>query len=283
MNYRHAFHAGNHGDVLKHTVLTRVLEYYKTKEQGFAVLDAHAGIGHYDLTGLEAFKTAEWQAGIGKLLSNADSFRASALTAAYIAGVRAMNPDGVLRHYPGSPEICRGLLRPQDRLLLNELHPQDHQTLAARYAAGEQVRVSQLDAAVAVKAALPFAERRGIVLLDPAYEVADERERLARMVAQALKRMAQACLLVWYPITAPGFADGLCEALVVATAKSALRVDLMVRKPAANNGLCGSGLVVINPPWTLHDEMATLLPALASVLGESGQGSHTLQWLKQPT
>ena len=273
MNYRHAFHAGNHGDVLKHALLARVLGYFCHKEAGFAVLDAHAGIGRYDLTGIEAFKTGEWRGGIGKLLAARLSAAATTLLAPYVHAVKACNPDGQLSWYPGSPDLSLQLLRPQDRLLLNELHPQDFETLSTRYAADRRVRLSQVEAAQAVKAALPFHERRGVVLIDPAFEVTDETEKVARMVAHTLRRMAQACIMLWYPVTTQVFADTLCAGLPVEEAKGVLRAELTVRKPAEGGGLAGSGLVIINPPWTLHEEADTILPALAAALGENGQGA----------
>jgi 23S rRNA (adenine2030-N6)-methyltransferase len=280
MNYRHAFHAGNHGDVLKHSVLARVLSYFKEKQQGFALLDAHAGIGHYDLTGVEAFKTGEWRNGIGRLLP-AEATSSDLLTP-YLDVVRLLNPGGELRQYPGSPEIARQLLRSQDKLLLNELHRQDHQTLMSRYHVNPHIRISNLDASTAVKAALPFRERRGVVLIDPAFEVADETERVSRMVSDALRRMATVCLLIWYPVTTPGFADQFCNALKVDRANSALRLELLVRAPVEEGGLAGSGLVVVNPPWTLQADALVLLPLLASVLCETAEGRHTVSWLLPP-
>lgn len=243
------------------------------------MLDAHAGIGVYDLTGVEAFKTGEWRGGIGKVL---DAPLSHELLQPYLAVVRGMNVDGVLRHYPGSPALALAMLRPQDRLLLNELHPEDHDTLSIRFAAEPRVRVSGVDATQAIKAQLPFREKRGLVLIDPAFEVTDESRRVATMVAQALKRMAHVCMMIWYPVTTQAFADDLCAGLEFAGAKSVLRAEVQVRPVLENGGLAGSGIVVINPPWTLHAELEVLLPALAAVLGESGQGSCSLRWLVQP-
>jgi 23S rRNA (adenine2030-N6)-methyltransferase len=282
MNYRHAFHAGNHGDVLKHAVLARVLSHLKRKETGFAVLDAHAGIGLYDLASLEAIKTGEWRGGIGALLQAKLPGDVARLLAPYLVAVKACNASGDLQHYPGSPEIMRQMLRPQDRLALNELHPQDYATLAGRYGHDYRVRLSQVDAGQAVKAALPFVERRGLLLLDPAYEVSDEPGLVARMVSHALRRMAQLCIMVWYPVTTQAFANGLTAGLPLENAKGALRAEVLVRKPVDGGGLAGSGLVIINPPWTLHDDLQTVLPALARVVGEGGRGSWRLDWLKQP-
>lgn len=276
MNYRHAFHAGNHGDVLKHVVLTRVLSYMTEKDSPLAVLDAHAGIGHYDFTGLEAFKTGEWRGGIGALLQNVPTGVEGELLEPYLKVVRRLNADGALRHYPGSPSIAQAMLRPGDRLLLNELHPEDCETLRARF---PRVRVSEVDAAQAVKSALPFIEKRGVILIDPAFEVLDETLRVSRMVAQGLKRMAQTCFIIWYPVTSQNFADQFCEALELNGAKSALRAELLVREAIEGGGLAGSGVIVINPPWTLHDELNLLLPALRNVLQETAEASSQLTWM----
>lgn len=282
MNYRHAFHAGNHGDVLKHAVLARVLSYMTAKDKPMAVLDAHGGIGTYELSGVEAFKTGEWRDGIGRLMSSPTPENVQQLLAPYLACVSALNPNGGLMRYPGSPEICRRMLRGSDRLLLNELHPDDFLTLESRYGGGQGVKVTALDALQAVKANLPFAERRGVLLLDPAYEVADETDRVLRMVAHAMKRMANLACLIWYPVTTQEFASTLCEKVHGAGSYPLLQLELLVKEPFKQAGLAGSGVLVINPPWQLHDEMQVLLPFLATRLGTSKWGRGTVKWLTPP-
>ena len=282
MNYRHAFHAGNHGDVLKHVVLARVLTYLTSKDSPMAVLDAHAGLGRYDLTGLEAVKTGEWRGGIGALLQTEHSADAKLLLKPYLDIVRGLNVDGALRYYPGSPELVSQLLRPNDRILLNELHPADFETLATRYAGLPNVRLSTVDAVMAVKAALPFAERRGLVLVDPAFEVTNEKEKVVMLVKQGLRRMAQTCFVIWYPVTTQRFAIDFCDALEFPGAKSVLQAELLVRPATDDGGLAGSGVVVVNPPWILHDELQLLLPALSRSLREEQGGSATLRWLIAP-
>ena len=282
MNYRHAFHAGNHGDVLKHVLLMRVLGYLTQKNAALAVLDAHAGIGRYDLSGIEALKTGEWRGGIGKLLSATLNDQHSALLSPYLDAVRASNADATLKHYPGSPVLARSLLRRGDRLVLNELHPQDFESLQAVFANDRQVRVTSVDAAQAVRAALPFPEKRGLVLLDPAFEATDETAGVARMVEQALRRMATLCMMIWYPVTTRSFADAFVSAMRFPGAKGVLLVQLLVREPAENGGLAGSGVVIVNPPWTLHAEADKILPALATLLGEGGQGRYRLEWIVKP-
>jgi 23S rRNA (adenine2030-N6)-methyltransferase len=280
MNYRHAYHAGNHGDVLKHIVLSRVLTYFMQKDAAFAVLDAHAGIGVYDLLGLEAFKTGEWKEGIGKLLQATVPDDAAALFASYLSTIRSLNKDKELKQYPGSPDICRQLLRKQDRLLLNELHSQDCETLAARY---PHAKVSQVDALQVVKANLPLLEKRGVLLIDPPYEVTDETARVSKLLTNAMRRMANLCVVLWYPITTQVFADKLIAALDMKGLKSVLRLELLTRKAEPDNGMAGSGLIVVNPPWTLFQECEVMLPVLRDVLQQGRQGKHKLEWLVQPT
>ncbi len=282
MNYRHAFHAGNHGDVLKHVVLARVLTYLTSKDSPMAVLDAHAGLGRYDLTGIEAVKTGEWRGGIGALLQTEHNVDVKLLLKPYLDIVRGLNADGALRYYPGSPELVSRLLRPKDRILLNELHPADFETLETRYAGLPNVRLSTVDAVMAVKAALPFAERRGLVLVDPAFEVTNEKEKVVMLVKQGLRRMAQTCFVIWYPVTTQRFAIDFCDALEFPGAKSVLQAELLVRPATDDGGLAGSGVVVVNPPWILHDELQLLLPALSQGTREKQGGSATLRWLIAP-
>ncbi len=282
MNYRHAYHAGNHADVLKHIVLARVLGYLVQKDKPFAVLDAHAGIGRYDLKGAEAYKTGEWKDGIGKLLSEPLPEDVRALLATYLNIIRDLNPDGSLRHYPGSPDIIARLLRRSDRIILNELHPADADTLAARYAADRRVRITRVDAGQAVKAELPFSERRGAVLIDPAFEVAGEMEKMARMLAHIYSRMQNTVVLAWYPLKADGAEVPLLEGAGALPCAGTLAIELRVKEGFAEGGLAGSGLVVLNPPHTLKAEMDIILPVLAGRMGFGTWGRGSVRELTPP-
>lgn len=282
MNYRHAFHAGNHGDVLKHSILSRVLTYLVAKDKPLALLDTHAGIGIYDLESPEAFKTGEWRDGIAKLLDARLSTEAATLLNPYLSIVRTLNPDGKLQRYPGSPEFARALLRPVDRIILNEMHPQDYATLTQRYQPGKRIRVTGVDANQSAKAELPFKEKRGLVLVDPAFEVTDETERVFRLVTDSRKRMANVCMLIWYPVTTQKFADDFCKAIAACQAPGMLRMELRVRDAKPEEGLAGSGLIAINPPWSLQDEAKIILPALARILGNGKWGRGTVDWLTPP-
>ena len=282
MNYRHAYHAGNHADVLKHVALVRTLDYLRQKDKPFAVLDAHAGIGRYDLKGAEAFKTGEWKDGIGKLLSQPLPDTVKPLLAPYMNMIHDLNPDGALRHYPGSPEIVARMLRRGDRMVFNELHPQDADMLAARYATDRRVRVTRFDASVAVKAELPFPEKRGLVLLDPAFEVADELSHVMHMLRHILLRMKNAVVIVWYPLKAPEQAQIFKTELASLGAAGTVCAELQVREGFAEGGLAGSGVAVVNPPYTLKAELELIMPVLTQRLGVGTWGKGSVSELTPP-
>jgi 23S rRNA (adenine2030-N6)-methyltransferase len=278
MNYRHAYHAGNHADVLKHAVLARIVEYLAQKDKGFAVLDAHAGIGLYDLTSIEAGKTGEWQGGIGKI---AEPFaeNVEAILKPYRASIAHVNTAGELQFYPGSPEIILHHLRAGDRLLANELHPLDAETLRQSYLGDVRLLVLEVDAVQAIKSSLPFKERRGLVLIDPPYELADETTRVARMLAEGIKRFATGMFMIWYPVTTQAFADGFLDAVEKLGIGNILMAELCVKPTHELGGLSGSGVLVLNPPFTLEAELRVLLPALAERLGIEGNGRSQVDWL----
>ena len=284
MNYRHIYHAGNFADVLKHAVLALMIEYMKQKDAPFRVIDTHAGVGRYDLLSVQAGKTNEWQGGIGRILGpDAPQLPPdiAALLAPYLAIVREFNAGNTLTAYPGSPELARRLLRPADALIVNELHPDDHAELLDLFIRDAQVKVLQLDAWVAVKALLPPKERRGLVLIDPPYEETGELARLARGLAQALKRFATGTFVLWYPVKdMPPVEDFHASLEGLGIARS-LRIELYTRAPDMAERLNGCGLLVINPPWTLQDQMQTLLPFLSTRLA-NGPGGGSLVYRSIP-
>jgi 23S rRNA (adenine2030-N6)-methyltransferase len=281
MNYRHAFHAGNHGDVLKHIVLARALSLLIAKDKPLAVLDAHAGIGRYDLAGIQATKTGEWQSGIAKL---DDDFAADVeeILKPFRDVLAAMNSDGNGRYYPGSPEITLRMLRATDRLIANELHPIDAKELAANYASEKNVFVQQLDYLQAIKSELPFRERRGLVLVDPPFEALDETLRTAQALKFGYRRMATATFLIWYPVTTEEFAEQFVGAMKALQIPNMLWCELRIKAAFAQGGLSGSGLIIINPPWTLENDLRILLPALAGRLGLGDWGRGQVEWLTPP-
>lgn len=279
MNYRHAYHAGNFADVLKHAVLSLVLTYMAKKDAPFRVIDTHAGIGMYDLASEAAEKTGEWKGGIGRLLGQPDADiaplpeAAAALLAPYLDAVRACNPDGELRRYPGSPCLALALMRAEDRLVANELHPEDAGLLGQALAGDRRAKVLGLDGWLALKAQLPPKERRGVILVDPPFEQAGELERLGQGLQNAMRRFAGGVYLLWYPIKDPRTIARFRQAIAKIAAAETLAVEMLIREPTDVERLNGSGLVVINPPYTLEADLAVLLPVLAERLGE-GAGAR---------
>lgn len=269
MNYRHVFHAGNACDVLKHAVLTMIVERLSVKDAPFRVLDTHAGIGLYDLTSEEALKTREFDGGIGPLLEA--PLPHPALTR-YLDVVRSLNPDGVSRRYPGSPALVNALIRPIDRQVLVELHPEDHAALKRLYARDDRVAVHKMDAHDAIKAHLPPPERRGLVLIDPPFEEADEFERLVRAIKIATKRWAGGVFALWYPIKDRLAVGRFHEAVIAEAIKRASIVELTTRDDGPLPRLIGSGLLLVNPPWKLTDTLREVLPALHAALPHQGGG-----------
>ena len=275
MNYRHAFHAGNHADVLKHYVLSRLIALLSRKEAAFAYLDSHAGIGLYDLRGDQASRTGEWLEGIARLWQATD---VPDPLLDYLEVIRAMNPDGELRHYPGSPELARLLTRDQDRLHLNEKHPEDGRLLKENMHGDRRVAVHLGEGWHVPRALLPTREKRALLLIDPPFEQVDEMERCAQSLSEAISRMRQAVVAIWYPIKEPRQLRRFYGDLQKSKAPKLLRVELYVHSTDEAARLNGSGLVISNPPWGLEDELKQTLPWLSQVLGQT-QGGWRMDWL----
>jgi 23S rRNA (adenine2030-N6)-methyltransferase len=278
MNYRHAYHAGNFGDVLKHAVLALVIQHLKRKPAPFRIVDTHAGSGRYALDSEAAAKTAEWEGGIGRILgAGAAPLPPSVATllAPYLEAVRAENPDGGLRVYPGSPLIARHLMRADDALVANELHPAEQANLKAAIGRDRRVKVLALDGWLALKALLPPRERRGIVLIDPPFEEEGELQRMAEGLAECLRRFATGVYIAWYPIKDPKPIARFHRAVSEVAGGKALRVELLLRRPVDPDRLNGCGLVVINPPHTLQSDLAAVLPEIARRVSAGGNArSH---------
>jgi 23S rRNA (adenine2030-N6)-methyltransferase len=281
LNYRHAFHAGGFADVIKHIVLVRILVYLQDKPAAFRVIDTHAGAGLYDLTGEEARRGGEWLTGIARIMQARFSDAALALLKPYLDIVRAYNTGPELAAYPGSPLFARALLRPQDRLTACEVEPGARMQLIDALRRDAQARVVDLDGWTALPAFVPPNERRGLVLIDPPFEAKDEFERMASGVAKAFARWPTGTYLLWYPAKSRRAADELAEqvAHTAASAKPAgkgLRVEFSVAPQADGNALTSTGLLIVNPPWTLQNELKTILPELTRPLGQGGAGRYRL-------
>ena len=284
MNYRHAYHAGNFADVLKHVVFALVIEYMKRKEAAFRVIDTHAGAGRYALASPAASKTGEWQAGIGRLLGPGAKPLPQAVARhlqPYLDAVRAANAGGGLDVYPGSPCLALSLMRPQDTLIANELHPEECSALKAAVGRDRRVKLMALDAWVALKSLLPPKERRGVILIDPPFEETGELERMATGIAQGLQRFATGTYLAWYPIKDLKPVSRFHTALAALVVPKLLRIELMIERPSDPNRLNGCGLVVANPPYTLEGELEAVLPDLSRRLaaGSTGVAGYRLDWI----
>lgn len=274
MNYRHAFHAGNHADVFKHLVLSRLFALMTRKEQPLAYLDTHAGVGLYDLQGDQASRTGEYLEGIARL------WQAEAppeLAADYLRIVRKLNPEGELRYYPGSPELARRLARQQDSLQFNEKHPDDGLALKDNMKRDPRVAVHRGEGWHVPKALLPTPQKRAIMLIDPPFEQPDELKRCALAIKEAVARMRQTVVVVWYPIKDERGMRRFYQELTSTGAPKLLKAELFVHPADTDTRLNGSGLAIANPPWGLEEELNTLLPWLAQLLGQSG-GSWRVDW-----
>jgi 23S rRNA (adenine2030-N6)-methyltransferase len=284
MNYRHAYHAGNFADVLKHVVLALVIEHLKRKKAPFRVIDTHAGAGLYALDSVEARKTGEWCDGIGRLFRAIPPLTAPIATvlAPYLDAVAAENRSGHLDRYPGSPRIARRLLRPNDTLIANELHPEDVRHLAATFSRDRQTKVMAIDGWLAVKSLLPPKERRGVILIDPPFEEAEEFARLANALSEGLRRFASGIFLLWYPIKDAKPVTRFHTFLPALTVNKLLRVELLIRAPRNPSVLNGCGLIVVNPPHTLETALAISMPDLSRRLGQGSGAGFRLDWITKP-
>lgn len=279
MNYRHAYHAGNFADVVKHVVLSLLLDYLKQKDKAFRVIDTHAGIGRYDLSSTEAQKTGEWRGGIGRLIDAPLDKSAAALLAPYLEAVRSLNPDGGVRKYPGSPLIARHLMRKQDRLSAIELHGDDAARLKTLFAGDFQTRVIELDGWLALGAHLPPKEKRGLVLIDPPFEEAGEFDRLVDGMQRAHKRWPGGIYALWYPIKDRKAIIGFRKALKQSGVAKLLDIEFEIRPASREPSLDGSGMVVVNPPFTLERDLRIVLPALHRLLAVEKPAHWSLEWL----
>ena len=276
-SYRHGFHAGNHADVLKHLVLAQMLAYLTAKEAPLWFVDTHAGAGAYSLESDFARKKGEFKDGIGRLWDREDL---PSVLQSYLEQVKALNPDGSLRHYPGSPQIALQMLRKQDHLQLFELHTTESKLLQLHFAkAGRRVSVQASDGFAGLKSVLPPASRRGLVLLDPSYEDKDDYRKVLASLRDALERFATGVYAVWYPLIQRQEAQDLPSQLKQLASGDWLQVSLTVKAPAEDGlGLHGSGMFVLNPPWNLEATLQPVMPALVRLLGQDKKATFKLQF-----
>ncbi|MEQ1696613.1 MAG: 23S rRNA (adenine(2030)-N(6))-methyltransferase RlmJ [Hyphomicrobiaceae bacterium] len=283
MNYRHIYHAGNFADVVKHAALALIIDHLRLKPAPFRVIDTHAGIGLYDLSAIEAEKTGEWRDGIGRLLSEPLPAPVAELLTPYLAAVMAENPgwqSGTnLPVYPGSPVIARNMLRSGDALVVNELHPEDFESLRMTMARDKQTKVMNQDGWTALKGLLPPKERRGVILIDPPFEEPGELARLTQALTDAVRRFATGTFVLWYPIKDQRPVFAFRRELVDGGFEKLLSVELLI-KPTTGEGLAGCGLAILNPPYGLKEKLDILLPYFAEIFAQAPPGaSSEVRWL----
>lgn len=278
-SYRHAFHAGNHADVLKHSILVSTLDHYNKKDAPWWVIDTHAGAGLYDLRSDWAMESGEFIDGLDRLL---DAEHMPAMIARYLQEVQHFNPDGQANFYPGSPWLALRAMRSRDRLRLFEMHPTEIDVLkknlsAEGPSATRQAKIYASDGFEGLKGLLPPPTRRGVIVIDPSYEDKNDYRRTLQTINQGLKRFATGTYLVWYPLVQRLEAHELARSLERLGGAPWVHATVTVRKPANDGfGLYGSGMFVLNPPWTLYAELKAALPWLAKTLAQDDRATYTL-------
>lgn len=276
LSYRHGFHAGNFADILKHTVLVHTLEYMTQKDKPLRIIDTHAGAGVYKLSGPQSQKNREFDTGIGPLWTLAQP---PAALARLLELVKGANDRGSLQIYPGSPLIAQTLMRPIDRLFLHELHPSDYQFLRDAMRADKRVKVFNEDGLAGMQALLPPLERRALTLIDPSYEIKSDYQQVIKQVINAHKRFAVGTVAIWYPVVNRLRIDEMELALKKSGIKNIQLMEFALAPDSLEPGMTASGMIVINPPWTLWGAMEESLPWLVDNLSPEGQGYYRLEQL----
>lgn len=276
LSYRHSFHAGNFADVVKHAVLMLAFQSLLKKDAPLCYLDTHAGSGRYDLQSAPARKTGEYKDGIARVWARSD---VPELLTPYLDAICALNPDNALRYYPGSPCLARGQLRPQDRLVLMELHTTEYPILKQEFARDRNVAVHHVDGFQAIKGFVPPKERRGLVLMDPSYEVKQDFDKVVTTLQGAYEHWPTGTYALWYPVLERALVNRLERRLVDSGMRKILLTELCVRPEVGAVGMNGCGMVIINPPWQLDEQINLILPWLQQVLTPNGLGAQRTTWL----
>lgn len=266
LSYRHSFHAGNFADIIKHVVLSEALDHLAKKEAPFEYVDTHSGAGLFNLHSSDAKKLQEHSDGIDKL--KAGDFPE---LSRYFEAIDASNTSKNTKTYPGSPSVATYFMRPQDRAWLYELHPRDYQSLSKNMGNNRKIRVACEDGLKALQSVLPPISRRGLVLIDPSYEVKSEYDQVVDALVNAHKKFSTGTYIVWYPVVDRRQIDVLEKKIVRSGIKNIQRFELGISPDTKERGMTSSGVFVVNPPWTLFDKMSAVLPRLARALGKTDE------------
>jgi len=287
LSYRHSFHAGNHGDVLKHICQMLLIDKLKRKDKGFCYFDTHSGAGVYQLNSEEALKTKEFKQGIDRLVGHSVQNEAISDYLSLVTAYKEFN------QYPGSPEIAKSMLRPQDKLILMEWHNQEIQNLKSNLG-GKNIAIHHRDGYEGLLALTPPDMQRGMVLLDPSYEMAGEYQQVVDTVVSAYKKWNSAIYAIWYPLISDrktsnlnfessdskkGKSEAMLESLTQHSFKNMLKIELCVTKPSELGGMYGSGMLIINAPWQLDKQITESLQVLAPLMAQSDSASYSVDWL----
>lgn len=276
LSYRHSYHAGNHADVLKHIVLTLCINALKEKEKPFLYLDTHSGVGRYLLKSEHSEKTGEYLSGINLLWQQPNI---PELLNTYLSVIKRYNPFSELKYYPGSPLIAKQLLRQQDKLNLTELHPTDYPLLRQEFSKDKRAKVLREDGFAQLKSKLPHQFRRGIILIDPSYEIKDDYQIIPKALFEAYKRFATGVYLIWYPVVSRTQTQKMIDSIIKLGIRRISQFELAIKPDNNQKGMTASGMLVINPPWKLHAQMQTILPWLKNTLDVEKTGSFIAQEL----
>lgn len=274
LSYRHSYHAGNHADVVKHLTEVAILDYLLKKDKPLCYHDTHAGAGLYSLQSEHALKTAEFKDGIAKLWQYQPQ---STVLAKYLTLLKQLNPDNELNFYPGSPKIAALMLREQDHLQATELHPTDFPILKSQFVKRRYTRIENTDAYAGFKAMLPPLVKRGLVLIDPPYELKTEYQDLVTGLLDAYKRWPQATYAIWYPVIERRAIEAFIAAIVATGIKNQLRIEFNLHADSSGHGMTGSGMLVINPPYTLATELEQALAEVQQQLGTTASSYQISQ------
>ena len=276
LSYRHSYHAGNHADVLKHIVLTLCINALKEKEKPFLYLDTHSGAGRYLLKSEHSEKTGEYLSGINLLWQQPNI---PELLNTYLSVIKRYNPFSELKYYPGSPLIAKQLLRQQDKLNLTELHPTDYPLLRQEFSKDKRAKVLREDGFAQLKSKLPHEFRRGIILIDPSYEIKNDYQIIPKALFEAYKRFATGVYLIWYPVVSRTQTQKMIDSIIKLGIRRISQFELAIKPDNNQKGMTASGMLVINPPWKLHEQMQTILPSLKNTLDVEKTGSFIAQEL----
>ncbi|TSJ87595.1 23S rRNA (adenine(2030)-N(6))-methyltransferase RlmJ [Gilliamella apicola] len=276
LSYRHSYHAGNHADVLKHIVLTLCINSLKEKEKPFLYLDTHSGAGRYLLQSEHAEKTGEYLSGINLIWQQSET---PELLNTYLSVLKRYNPLDNLKYYLGSPLIAKQLLREQDKINLTELHPTDYPLLRQEFSKDKRARVLREDGFSQLKSKLPPESRRGIVLIDPSYEIKDDYQKIPKALLEAYKRFATGIYLIWYPVVSRTQTQKMIDEIVNLGIKKISQFEFAIKPDNNQKGMTASGIIVINPPWKLQQQMQTIMPWLKNTLDTEKTGNYLIKEL----